>query len=214
MSLNPAISLLSAVGFSLILSFSKFELFFILPLIFLIYLNYKNILNILRKLLFLNFFVLVLTLFLYFETNINEALSLFLKVNFILLFNLLLFYSSNGFDIVKAFMILKFPKKFNSTLYFTVKSIFDLNMEFKNIKESLKARNFKAKTDIFTYKTYGNIFGILFLKTIKNSEKLKDSFKARGFKGEIFINYENSFSLVDSILIFLISIIIFLKVVL
>ncbi|OCL83103.1 MULTISPECIES: energy-coupling factor transporter transmembrane component T family protein [Arcobacteraceae] len=214
MRLNPAISLLSAVGFSLILSFSKFELFFILPIIFLIYLNYKNIINILKKLLFLNIFIVVLALFLYFESNINEALELFFKVNFILLFNLLLFYSSSGFDIVKAFMILRFPKKINSILYFTVKFIFDLNLELKSIKESLKARNFKARTDIFTYKTYGNIFGILFIKTIKNSESLKDTFKIRAFKDEIFLNYENSFKILDFILVVLLIIILLVKVVL
>ncbi|OCL88178.1 energy-coupling factor transporter transmembrane component T [Arcobacter porcinus] len=214
MRLNPAISLLSAVGFSLILSFSKFELFFILPIIFLIYLNYKNIINILKKLIFLNIFIVVLALFLYFESNINEALELFFKVNFILLFNLLLFYSSSGFDIVKAFMILRFPKKINSILYFTVKFIFDLNLELKSIKESLKARNFKARTDIFTYKTYGNIFGILFIKTIKNSESLKDTFKIRAFKDEIFLNYENSFKILDFILVVLLIIILLVKVVL
>lgn len=214
MNLNPAISLLSAVGFSLILSFSKFELFYTIPVIFLIYLNYKNILNILRKLLFLNFFIVILALFLYFETDINEAFNLYLKVNCILLFNLLLFYSSNGFDIVKAFMILQFPKKFNSTLFFTVKSIFDLSRDIKEIKSSLKARDFKPKMDIFTYKTYGNIFGILFIKSMKKTESLNDTFIARGFKDEIFLNYENSFKIVDFIVIFLLIFIFFIKVVL
>lgn len=214
MSLNPAISLLSAIIFSLLLSFSKFELFYIIPLVLLIFLNLKDILNILRKLLFLNFFIFFLAVFLYFETNLAEALNLFYKVNLIILFNLLLFYSSSGFDIVKAFMILKFPNKFNSTLYFTVKLIFELNNEFKNIKIALKSRNFKPKTDIFTYKTYGNIFGILFLKTIKKTEELKDSFILRGFKDEIFLNYENSFKILDAILIFLLVFVFFVKVVL
>ena len=42
-------------------------------------------------------------------------------------------------------MILRFPQKFISALYFTVKLIFELNLELKNIKLSLKARNFKPK---------------------------------------------------------------------
>ncbi len=145
MSLNPAISLLSAIVFSLLLSFSNLEIIFFIPVIFLIFLNLKYILKILKKLLLLNFFIVFLVLFFYFETDFNQAINLFFKINLIILFNLLLFSSSNGFDIVKGFMILRFPQKFISALYFTVKLIFELNLELKNIKLSLKARNFKPK---------------------------------------------------------------------
>lgn len=214
MSLNPAVALFSALFFSLILSFSQIELFFIIPVVFLIFLNSKDILKILKKLLFLNFFIVVLSIFFYFETNCIEALKLFFKINLIILFNLLLFFSSNGFDIVKGFQILRFPKKFVSSLYFSVKLIFELNLELRDIKTYLKARNFKPKTDIFTYKTYGNIFGILFLKTITKSNSLKESFILRGFKDEIFLNYNNSFKIFDFILLTLLGFIFLLKVIL
>lgn len=214
MSINPAIALLCAICFSMLLSFYNFESFFTIPVIFLIFINFKNILNILKKLLILNFFIIFLAFFIYFETDINQALNLFLKVNLIILFNLLLFFSSNGFDIVKGFQILRFPKKFVSSLYFTVKLIFELNLELKNIKTSLKARNFKPKTDIFTYKIYGNIFGILFLKTITKSNSLKDSFILRGFKDEIFLNYDKSIKKYDFSLLFLLGVTFIFKVVL
>ncbi|AYJ77620.1 energy-coupling factor transporter transmembrane component T [Aliarcobacter cryaerophilus] len=212
MSLNPAISLLSAIVFSLLLSFSNLEIIFFIPVIFLIFLNHKYILKILKKLLLLNFFIVFLVLFLYFETDFNQAINLFFKINLIILFNLLLFSSSNGFDIVKGFMILRFPQKFISALYFTVKLIFELNLELKNIKLSLKARNFKPKTDIFTYKTYGNIFGILFLKMILKSNSLKETLLLRGFKNQIFLNYDSKIYLYDIVLLFLIFFIFVLKV--
>ncbi|MFY9079481.1 energy-coupling factor transporter transmembrane component T [Aliarcobacter cryaerophilus] len=212
MSLNPAISLLSAIVFSLLLSFSNLEIIFFIPVIFLIFLNLKYILKILKKLLLLNFFIVFLVLFFYFETDFNQAINLFFKINLIILFNLLLFSSSNGFDIVKGFMILRFPQKFISALYFTVKLIFELNLELKNIKLSLKVRNFKPKTDIFTYKTYGNIFGILFLKMILKSNSLKETLLLRGFKNQIFLNYDSKIYLYDIVLLFLIFFIFVLKV--
>jgi len=212
--LNPAVSLLSALIFSFILSFASFKIFFIIPVVFLLFLNINRVKQVFKKLIVLNLFIVILALFLYFETNFIEALNLFIRVNLIILFNLLLFIASNGFDIVKGFLILKFPKKFTSSLYFTVKMIFELNLELKNIKTSLKARNFKPKTDIFTYKTYGNIFGLLFLKTITKSNILKDSLLLRGFKNEIFLNYDNSLKLSDYILISLFVLILFLKVIL
>ncbi|MCT7516140.1 energy-coupling factor transporter transmembrane component T [Aliarcobacter cryaerophilus] len=212
MSLNPAISLLSAIVFSLLLSFSNLEIIFFIPVIFLIFLNLKYILKILKKLLLLNFFIVFLVLFFYFETDFNQSINLFFKINLIILFNLLLFSSSNGFDIVKGFMILRFPQKFISALYFTVKLIFKLNLELKNIKLSLKARNFKPKIDIFTYKTYGNIFGILFLKMILKSNSLKETLLLRGFKNQIFLNYDSKIYLYDIVLLFLIFFIFVLKV--
>lgn len=109
-------------------------------------------------------------------------------------------------------MILRFPQKFISALYFTVKLIFELNLELKNIKLSLKARNFKPKTDIFTYKTYGNIFGILFLKMILKSNSLKETLLLRGFKNQIFLNYDSKIYLYDIVLLFLIFFIFVLKV--
>ncbi|PRM95280.1 cobalt ABC transporter permease, partial [Aliarcobacter cryaerophilus] len=118
MSLNPAIGLISAIVFSLLLSFSNLEVIFIIPVVFLIFLNLKYILIILKKLLLLNFFIVFLVLFFYFETDFNQAINLFFKINLIILFNLLLFSSSHGFDIVKGFMILRFPQKFISALYF------------------------------------------------------------------------------------------------
>lgn len=212
MKLNPAVSLICAIFFSLIVSFSQVELLFVVPVVFLIFLNYRVVLNIIRKLLLLNFFIVVLAIFLYFETNSYEAINLFLKVNLIILFNLLLFFSSNGFDIVKGFKILRFPKKFVSTLYFTVRLIFELNIELKNIRNSLKARNFKPKIDIFTYKTYGNIFGILFIKTVSKSNSLKESFILRGFKDEIFLNCEASLKVTDLILLSFFISLFFIKV--
>ncbi|WP_252970899.1 energy-coupling factor transporter transmembrane component T [Aliarcobacter cryaerophilus] len=211
MSLNPAISLLSAIVFSLLLSFSNLEIIFFIPVIFLIFLNLKYFKN-LEKTTIIKLFYIFFSTFLYFETDFNQAINLFFKINLIILFNLLLFSSSNGFDIVKGFMILRFPQKFISALYFTVKLIFELNLELKNIKLSLKARNFKAKTDIFTYKTYGNIFGILFLKMILKSNSLKETLLLRGFKNQIFLNYDSKIYLYDIVLLFLIFFIFVLKV--
>lgn len=197
--LNPAVSLIVALLYSLLLSFSRFEIFYLIPIVPLLYLNYKNIVAIFKKLILLNLFIVVLALFIYFEQNLYEASDLFLRVNCIILFNLLLFFSSQGFDIIKGFMILKFPKKFVSTLYFTVRYILDLNSEYEKIKSSLKARNFRPKTDLFTYETYGNIFGILFIKAILKAQKQKEIFLIRGFRGEIFLNYQNSLGRSDCI---------------
>ncbi|RBQ26246.1 energy-coupling factor transporter transmembrane component T [Arcobacter sp. CECT 9188] len=212
MNFNPAISLILAFLYSLLLSFSNVEIYFLIPIIFLFFINFNNLFKILKKLFFLNIFIVVLSLFLYIETNFYEAINLFIRVNLIILFNLLLFFNSKGFDIIRGFYILKFPNKFVSTLYFTIKMIFELSLDIQNIKNSLITRNFKAKTNMFTYKTFGNIFGLLFVKSISRAMNLKSTFELRHFKGDIFLSDDFIVCKYDIILIFFISITLILKV--
>ncbi|MFV7790659.1 CbiQ family ECF transporter T component [Aliarcobacter lanthieri] len=213
MNFNPAISLILAFLYSLLLSFSNVEIYFLIPIIFLFFINFNNLFKILKKLFFLNIFIVILSLFLYIETNFYEAINLFIRVNLIILFNLLLFFNSKGFDIVRGFYILKFPNKFVSTLYFTIKMIFELSLDIQNIKNSLITRNFKAKTNMFTYKTFGNIFGLLFVKSISRAMNLKSTFELRHFKGDIFLSDDFIVCKHDIILIFFISITLILKVI-
>ncbi|WP_418186683.1 CbiQ family ECF transporter T component [Aliarcobacter lanthieri] len=213
MNFNPAISLILSFLYSLLLSFSNVEIYFLIPIIFLFFINFNNLFKILKKLFLLNIFIVVLSLFLYIETNFYEAINLFIRVNLIILFNLLLFFNSKGFDIVRGFYILKFPNKFVSTLYFTIKMIFELSLDIQNIKNSLITRNFKAKTNMFTYKTFGNIFGLLFVKSISRAMNLKSTFELRHFKGDIFLSDDFIVCKYDIILIFFISITLILKVI-
>lgn len=213
-SLNPAISLVSAFIFTLILSFSTFEIFYLIPLVYLIFLRKDEFFQILKKLILLNLFLLVLFLSLLIESTFQEALNIYIRANVIILFNLCLFHGSLAYDIVRALNILKFPSKFVSSTFFTIKMIEFLKKDFKNIFSSLKSRGFKANTSMFTYYTYGNIFALLFVKAIKKSKALNDSFTSRSFKGKIYLSEDFKVSNVDYILIFLLSFIILLKAIL
>lgn len=185
---NPAISLICAFLYSFILSFSIFQWYFLIPLLFLIFSNRRSIFIILRKLLFLNMFIFTIFIFVYFESNFNEAFNIYLRANLIIFFNLLLFNNSKGLDIIRGFSILNFPKKFIATFYFSWKMIVSLKNDFLDIKNTLRTRNFTNKTEIFTYETYGNVFGLLFIKSIQKSQRLKESFELRGFDGDIYLN--------------------------
>lgn len=212
MKFNPAISLICALIFSLSASFSNFSIYFLLPIIFLVAVNFSNSLEVLKKLLFLNLFIFTIFIFVWFQADFYEAINIYLRTNIIIFFNLLLFFDSKGLDIVRGFDLLKFPKKFISAFYFTWKMIIELQNEFKNIKISLVSRNFSNKTSLFTYQTYGNILGLLFIKSMQKAQNLKDSFDLRGFNGEIYLNSDFSLSKYDYILLFITIFTLILKV--
>lgn len=126
-------------------------------------------------------------IFVWIQATLTEALNIYLRTNIIIFFNLMLFYHSKGLDIVRAFFMLKFPKRFIATFYFTWKMIIELQNEFKKIKTTLVTRNFHSKTNLFSYQTYGNILGLLFIKSIQKSQQQKEIFLLRGFDGEIYL---------------------------
>lgn len=212
MRFNPAISLICAFIFTLGVSFSDFNIYFLLPIIFLVAVNFSNSLEVLKKLLFLNLFIFTIFIFVWFQADFYEAINIYLRTNIIIFFNLLLFFDSKGLDIIRGFFLLKFPKRFISAFYFTWKIIIELQNEFKNIKISLVSRNFSNKTSLFTYQTYGNILGLLFIKSMQKAQNLKDSFDLRGFNGEIYLNSDFSLSKYDYVLLFITIFTLILKV--
>ena len=208
---NCSVLLICAFAYTLVVSFNAIEPSYILPLLFVMICEYQNLFKILKKLLFLNLFIVMIFLVLALQGNMEEAVTIYVRTNMIILFNLILFSHSNGFDIVRALNELKFPKKLTSSVYFTLKMIQTLTQEFKKIKMTLKSRGFRANTSLFTYQTYGNLFGHIFVKSIMKSNALKDSFTLRGFNGRIYLINNNSFSIYDAVLVLFIVLMVIIK---
>jgi cobalt/nickel transport system permease protein len=208
---NEAVKLVVSLLFSFLLAFSSLEYFYILPILAVLFYEQKNIIKIFKKLILLNIFIIFLVLFVSFQ-DLQMAIELFLRTNLILLFNITIFYKSKGYDIVRGFNTLKVSSKFISIFYFTISLIEYLFIEFKNIKNSLKARGFNAKTSMFVYETFGNIFAMMFIKAIKKSEDMRLSMIARGFNSQIFLLETNEISKKDIFVLSLVGIIFLIKV--
>lgn len=210
---NASILLISAFLYSVFMSFNQIEIVYFIPIVYMCICRYTTLFHIIKKLIFLNLFIIMIFIVLAMQGNIEEAMNIYIRTNMIIFFNLLLFSHSNGFDIVRALNELRFPTKLVSSVYFTLKMITILKDEFVKIKQTLKTRGFHAKSNLFTYETYGNLFGHIFIKAIRKSQALNDSFLLRGFTGKIYLSSENKISLKDVILLFLVCMIIITKVV-
>ncbi|PUE66476.1 energy-coupling factor transporter transmembrane component T family protein [Arcobacter caeni] len=208
---NEAIKLIVSLLFSFFVAFTSLEYFYILPVLLVLIYERKDVIKILKKLFLLNFFIIVLVIFVLFQ-NSQMAIELFLRTNLILLFNITIFYKSKGFDIVRGFNTLKVSPKFISIFYFTICLIEYLLKEFKNIKNSLKARGFKVQTSMFVYQTFGNIFAMMFIKAIKKSQDMRLSMIARGFNSQMFLLENNKISQKDILVLFFILSIFLIKV--
>lgn len=209
---NSSVLLICAFVYSIFISFNQVEIFFLIPIVFLMICEYKKVLKILRKLLFLNLFIVMIFAVLALQGNMEEAINIYIRTNMIILFNLLLFSHSNGFDIVRALNELRFPPQFVSSVYFTLKMIQTLNEEFTRMKYTLRARGFQSRTSMFAYETYGNLFGHIFVASIRKSNALRDSFLLRGFHGRIYLINNSKLGIYDLVLLLVVNLIV-LKVV-
>lgn len=214
MVLNSANSITLAFIYSLLVSFSNIEIYYLLPLLFAYLPQVKNTLRLIKNLFFINLFIFTLFLMLLLQDTVQNALNIYIRTNFIIVFNLLLFSNSKGYDIARGMYALNFPNKFVSLVFFMVKMINSLEKDFNEIKTTLKLRNFTAKTNIFTYKTIANVLGVLFLKSFKRSINLKQTFVLRGFTNKIYLNYDKKMNNLDYFLILSLITTIFLKVLL
>ena len=93
-----------------------------------------------------------------------------------------IFYKSKGYDIVRGFNTLKVSPKFISIFYFTISLIEYLFIEFKNIKNSLKARGFNGINADANYWNFENKRRNKKQKLSISREIFEDDLKLKLFK--------------------------------
>jgi len=199
---NDALKLLVALGYSLFVAFTSLEYFYLIPVMILLWFHRKECFTLLKKVVMLNFFILILVLFVAFE-NPTMAMELLIRINLILVFTVTLFFRSGGYDIIRGLDALHVSSVFIAVFYFTLIMIEFLRTEVKQMKTTLKARNFHAKTSLLTYQTFGNLFALMFIKAIKKSQELQYTMESRGFNGRIYLRTSSAVTGYDIMMVLL-----------
>lgn len=211
--ISVSFSLLSTILYSFGLSFfDTIYLSMFLPSLFLIILQKHALFAVLKKLLFLNIFIVIVSLSAYFDSKYQLALLIFLRSNALLLFVLLLFWNKNLFDIAQAMQKLRAPDKLIALFFFIAKFVIIIKEEFKTTKKVMNIRGFKPKSNVFTYKTYANTIGMLIVKCFERADKLKNVMILRGFSGKIYQSHNETFTLIDICIFVLTLLSLFLKI--
>lgn len=186
MRVRANIGILLLCLYSLVLGLSNsLHVSMLLPLVFELFRHKNSIFTILKKLIMLNLFITILALSVYFS-NPKLALLIFLRSNMVVAFGLLLFHKQNYFDIAYGLKLLKIPSKMVLLFYFCGKFIYLLSNEIKIFKKNLLLRGFHPKVTLFTYKTYANFIGLLFIQAFHRANTLNNILITRGFHGEIY----------------------------
>ena len=191
--------------------------------IFLLYLNKFNLKLLIKRLYIFNIFIFFIMIILIFttpgetiamfsglsisDTGIHYAGKVLLKSNSMVFFLISLLSSVPISKIVSVFNYLKIPQKLTYLFFFTYRYIFVVQKEYSDIVNSIKLRGFIPKTNFHTYSTYGNLIGMIFLKSYNNSEAVYNAMLCRGFNNKFHNHYNFKDTKFD--IIFLILIVVF-----
>jgi len=201
--ISSSFGLISIVIYSFGLSFfNEVYLSLFIPTIVVMIFKKNAIIPTMKKILFLNIFIAIMVMSAVLNKEYNYALLIALRANSIIIFALLVFHNKSLFDIATGMQTLRFPDKLVSLFFFVGKFIIIIKQEFNTTKKVMRVRNFQAKTDLFSYKVYANVIGMLIVKCFDRAEKLKNTMILRNFQGRIYQSKKESFSKTDFIILF------------
>ncbi len=119
--------------------------------------------------------------------GILRALSITLKCTTILLFIITLLSTSTVFTLVHAMHHLRMPKKLLYLTFLSYRYIHVLHGEYIKMRNAMKIRGFKPKTNIHTYRTFAYLAGMLLIRSYDRSERIYRAMICRGFHGEFYL---------------------------
>lgn len=146
--------------------------------------------KVLQRLCVLNMFVIFFWLIIPLSFPDNHArgaeiaLSITLKANAVGLLAMALVGTAPLARTAAALGSFGMPNKLTAAFYFSLKYITLLHADYTRTKDAMRARGFRFRPGIRTYKTIGGMLGILLLKSHVYSRKLYDAMLCRGFNGK------------------------------
>lgn len=163
-----------------------------------------NIQRIIRRVIALDFFMLMLICVLPFTTpgepmfhlfglaaswqGLLHALLITAKANAVLFMLFSLVATMSATTLGYALAHLKVPDKLVHLLLFMVRYLDVIGQEYKKMRRAMQARAFVMGANRHTWKSIGYLFGMLLIRSVERAERILDAMKCRGFCGRFYLN--------------------------
>jgi len=115
-----------------------------------------------------------------------------LKSNAILLVLLALITTMAFSTFGAALNRLRVPDKLVHLLLMTYRYVFVMEQEYQRLIRALQIRGFRPGTNIYTYKTYAYVVGMLFVRSSLRADRVYKAMLCRGFKRKFYCLHEFS----------------------
>lgn len=159
--------------------------------------------QVLLRLLAVNGFILFLWLFLPFTYGGEELFSIgplratregiayasliTVKSNAIVLALIALIATIPIITLGHALSHLRVPDKLIHLFFFTVRYLQLLHLEYDRLRDAMKIRGFRPRTNLHTYKSLAYLIGMLLIKSFDRADRIRKAMACRGFHGKFYL---------------------------
>ncbi|MFP4058223.1 MAG: cobalt ECF transporter T component CbiQ [Candidatus Brocadiia bacterium] len=116
-----------------------------------------------------------------------RAMAIWLKANAIVLALTVLLGTMEITALGHALHHLRVPRKLAHLLLFTVRYIDLIHHEYRRLRNAMRVRCFRPRANRHTYRAYGNLVGMLLVRSFDRAERVLAAMKCRGFRGQFHL---------------------------
>ncbi|MBN2751667.1 MAG: cobalt ECF transporter T component CbiQ, partial [Rhodospirillaceae bacterium] len=110
-----------------------------------------------------------------------------LKANAVVLAAMALVGTMEPVTLGHALYRLKVPENLVLLMLFTVRYIEVIHQEYQRMRLAMRARGFRPANTCHTYKSLGYLIGMMLVRALERSDRIRAAMKCRGFSGRLEI---------------------------
>ena len=119
------------------------------------------------------------------QEGLLRALAVVIKINVCVLTVVAMLGSLDPVRFADAAEGLGLPAKLARLVQFTVRYVSVFGAESTRLLESMRARGFRPRTNLHTWRTYGTLAGMLLLRSLERARRVDEAMRCRGFTGRM-----------------------------
>ncbi len=119
--------------------------------------------------------------------GIGYALLITVKSNTIVLGLIALLATSPIITLGHAMSHLHVPDKLIHLFFFTIRYLQVLHLEYERLRDAMRIRGFKPRSNLHTYKSLAYLIGMLLTKSFDRAERIRKAMLCRGFHGKYYL---------------------------
>lgn len=135
------------------------------------------------------------------QEGLRMAVTIVLKANAVVLTLLALVGTLEPVVLGHALARLGIPRKLAHLFLFTVRYIGVLHDEYQSLRRAMRARAFVPCSSFHTWRSLGNLLGMLLVRSLERSQRIMAAMKCRGFNGQFHMLSEQCWQWRDSLLL-------------
>lgn len=133
------------------------------------------------------------------EQGLIRAITIALKVNAAVIVTFALISSLEPVHLGRAMAGLGAPLPLVNLFLLTARYIGVLQAEAGRLREAMRARAFAARSNWHTWRTFGNLAGMMLVRSIERAERVHEAMRCRGYSGRFPVMPAESFGRADAV---------------